>query len=112
MPLRRQETLLVRAKDFILDNLNKDLSIDDIAGAASMSKSHFIRRFRSQFGITPHQYVLNCRINSARKVLELGTPASEVAQAFGFADGSHFNRRFKRVYGMTPKQYQLQISRS
>ncbi|OEE50035.1 AraC family transcriptional regulator [Enterovibrio norvegicus] len=105
----RTESLLLRAKDYIQANLHKDIAIDDIANAASMSKFHFIRLFRAQFGITPHQYVLNCRINGARKALESGLPSSDVAQAFGFSDSSHLNRRFKRVYGMTPKQYQLQI---
>ncbi|WP_028022032.1 AraC family transcriptional regulator [Enterovibrio calviensis] len=109
VPARRQETLLLRAKDFIQANIDKDISIDDIANAASLSKFHFIRLFRAQFGITPHQYVLNCRINGARKALESGMQSSDVAQAFGFSDSSHFNRRFKRVFGMTPKQYQLQV---
>ncbi|MEZ8140927.1 AraC family transcriptional regulator [Enterovibrio norvegicus FF-33] len=108
-PSRRQDTLLLRAKEFIQCNLDKDMSIDDIANAASLSKFHFIRLFRAQFGITPHQYVLNCRINGARKALGSGMLSSDVAQAFGFADSSHLNRRFKRVYGMTPKQYQIQV---
>ncbi|KXF82933.1 AraC family transcriptional regulator [Enterovibrio coralii] len=106
----RKDTLLLRAKDYVQDNLSQDIGIDDIADAANMSKFHFIRQFRAQFGITPHQYILNCRINNARKALEAGVPSSEAAQQFGFADSSHFNRRFKRVYGMTPKQYQLQTT--
>lgn len=106
----RKDTLLLKAKDYIQANLHHDISIDDISLAANMSKYHFIRLFRSQFGITPHQYVLNCRINQARKALEIGTASIDVAQEFGFADSSHFNRRFKRVFGMTPKQYQLQLA--
>lgn len=80
-----------------------------MAQAAAMSKYHFIRLFHRQFGITPHQYVLNCRINAARKYLETGLPSSHVAQLSGFADNSHLNRHFKRTFGMTPKQYQLQL---
>ncbi|SKA64820.1 AraC family transcriptional regulator [Enterovibrio nigricans] len=109
-PSNRKDALLLRAKDFVQSNLNEDIGIDDIADAANMSKFHFIRQFRAQFGITPHQYILNCRINNARKALECGMPSSDVAQRYGFADTSHFNRRFKRVYGMTPKQYQLQTT--
>ncbi|WED24535.1 AraC family transcriptional regulator [Vibrio sp. JC009] len=109
-PDSRTDKLLIKAKEFIQANLHQDIAIDDIAAAANMSKFHFIRLFRSQFGITPHQYVLNCRINSARKALETGLPSIDVAQACGFADSSHLNRRFKRYFGMTPKQYQLQLS--
>ncbi|MDW6001424.1 AraC family transcriptional regulator [Vibrio mangrovi] len=109
-PQRRQDTLLTRAKEFINSQYQNNLSIDDIAAVASMSKYHFIRLFRAQFGITPHQYVVNCRINGAQKALESGLPATAVAQMFCFADVSHMNRRFKKLYGMTPKQYQNQLT--
>ncbi|MBD8512170.1 AraC family transcriptional regulator [Photobacterium sp. 2_MG-2023] len=110
-PTNRIDTLLLRAKEYIHAHLNQNISIDDIASAATMSKYHFIRLFRSQFGITPHQYVINCRINNARKALETGESVIDVATDCGFSDISHLNRRFKRSYGMTPKQYQLQITR-
>ncbi len=108
-PLTRKDRLLCQAKEYINDNLEQDISINDIAESASMSKYHFIRLFHRQFGITPHQYVLNSRINSARKWLEKGLSSSQVAQQSGFADISHLNRHFKRSFGMTPKQYQRQL---
>ncbi|BCL73354.1 transcriptional regulator [Vibrio nigripulchritudo] len=104
----RRETLLQRAKAFIHANAREDISIDDISHACNMSKYHLIRVFKAQYGMTPHQYVLNCRLNLARRFLELGKTATDIAQIAGFADSSHFNRRFKRVYGMTPAQYQKQ----
>jgi len=107
--VKRKETLLIRAKEYIHSHLEQDISIDDISQAANLSKFHFIRLFRTQFGITPHQYVLNCRLNLARKALEAGSRSSDVAHNSGFSDSSHLNRRFKRVFGMTPKQYQLQF---
>ncbi|MFG6177876.1 helix-turn-helix domain-containing protein [Halomonas sp. THAF12] len=108
-PARRADALLLRAKDYILAHLADDVSLDDISQAAHLSKYHFLRLFRQQFGITPHQYVLNCRINAARSALEAGAVPSDVAIRFGFADLSHFNRRFKRIYGMTPHQYQRSV---
>ncbi|KJY81804.1 AraC family transcriptional regulator [Vibrio galatheae] len=107
----RADKLLLRAKDYILANLANDISIDDIAQVANMSKFHFIRAFRECFCITPHQYVLNCRINYARRQLLAGHSATIAAVASGFADASHLNRNFKRVFGMTPKQFQLQLTR-
>lgn len=106
----KKDTLLLKAKDYIMANLANDISIDEIAAAATLSKYHFIRLFNQQFGITPHQYVLNCRINQARKYIESGFNVSRVALDTGFADNSHLNRHFKRVFGLTPKQYQLQLS--
>lgn len=104
----RTDVLLLRARDYIVANLDNDMSIDDIANVATMSKFHFIRTFCTQFGITPHQYVLNCRINHARKVLQTGVNATQAALSSGFSDVSHLNRNFKRVFAMTPKQFQLQ----
>ncbi|ELL4667469.1 AraC family transcriptional regulator [Vibrio fluvialis] len=105
----RKDTLLLRAKEYILSNLDQKLSVDDICLAANMSKFHFIRLFNEQFGMTPHQYVLNCRVNRAKQALEVGDKASDVAIDLGFADVSHLNRKFKRVFGITPHQYQRQL---
>ena len=62
--------------------------------------------FRRQFGITPHQYIVNNRINRAREALESGALLEDVVFDYRFSDLSHFNRRFKPIYGTTPKQYQ------
>lgn len=107
---RRADALLLRARDYVLAHLEEDVSLDDLSRAAHLSKYHFLRLFREQFGITPHQYVLNCRINAARGALETGTRPSDVACRYGFSDLSHFNRRFKRIYGMTPFQYQRNVN--
>lgn len=108
---RRPDALLGLAKEYIHAHLDTDISLDDISQAAHLSKYHFLRLFRQHYGITPHQYVINCRINAARSALDLGASLTQVALRYGFADLSHFNRRFKRIYGMTPHQYQRDIAR-
>ena len=108
----RPDALLGLAKEYIHAHLETDMSLDAICQAAHLSKYHFLRLFRQHYGITPHQYVINCRINAARSALDAGEPLNDVALRFGFADLSHFNRRFKRIYGMTPHQYQRDIARS
>jgi AraC-like DNA-binding protein len=105
-----KDTLLLRVREYIHDNIAKDISIDDLSLVANLSKYHFIRLFRKQFGQTPHKYVLNLKVNKARTLLETGASPSEVAQEFGFFDVSHLNRHFKRSFGITPKQYQLQLT--
>lgn len=107
--VRRADRLLVQAKAFIHENVDADLSLDDLSEAANLSKYHFVRLFRRQYGITPHQYLINCRINAARSALETGVSLADVVYRYGFSDLSHFNRRFKRIYGMTPKQYQASV---
>lgn len=107
----RPEALLGLAREYIHAHLEADISLDDISQAAHLSKYHFLRLFRQHYGMTPHQYVMNVRVNAARTALDQGAPLNEVALRFGFADLSHFNRRFKRIYGMTPHQYQRDITR-
>jgi len=99
-------------RDYIHAHLDSDLSMDQLCAVANMSKFHFIRLFRGRFGITPHKYVLSCRINKARKALEQGRTPTDTAQLCGFFDASHLNRRFKRAHGLTPRQYQLQFNGS
>lgn len=108
-PARRHpqvDRLLLRARDFIHAHVQQELSLEQISEQAAMSKYHFLRLFRQQFGMTPHQYVLNTRLNRAREALAAGQPLQDVVYDTGFSDLSHLNRRFKPVFGMTPRQYQ------
>lgn len=104
--VRRADRLLLQARDYIHANLMSDMSLDEISQQANLSKYHFLRMFREYYGITPHQYILNCRINKAREALEQGSSLEDIVFDYGFSDLSHLNRRFKPVYGMTPRQYQ------
>ncbi len=103
---RKVDQLLLRAKEYIHAHLLDDTSLDQISQHANLSKYHFLRLFREQFGMTPHQYIINCRVNRAREALEQGAALDDVVFDYGFADLSHFNRRFKPIFGTTPKRYQ------
>ncbi len=102
----RAELLLMRARDFIHDNILHNTSLEEISRHANLSKYHFLRLFNQHFGITPHQYILNCRLNRAREDLEAGAALDDIVFKYSFNDLSHFNRRFKPIFGVTPRQYQ------
>ncbi|WP_087024121.1 AraC family transcriptional regulator [Thaumasiovibrio subtropicus] len=104
---RKSDRLIQTAKSFVQASFQQDITIEDIAQTANMSKYHFIRLFRTQQGITPHQYVINCRVNYAKRRLEKGDDINTIALDSGFSDVSHLNRRFKPFFGLTPKQYQM-----
>ena len=105
----RIDALLMIVRDYIHDNIQEDITIEDLSRVANISKFHLIRIFRRQFGLTPHKYIINHRINKVRNALKKGTSATHVAHEFGFFDTSHLNRHFKQAYGVTPTQYQTQI---
>lgn len=92
------------ATDYVGDNLEKDLKLADIAGAAHMSPYHFTRLFKESTGLTPHRYVIERRVQRAKELLRGTTlPIAEISLLCGFANQSHLNRHFKRVFGVTPK---------
>ena len=89
--------------EFIDKNLSKSLSLEDIASICDLSPSHFTRLFRSSTSLTPHQYLLRKRIDTAQGLLiESGMSISEIAFECGFADQVHFTQAFRRFAGKTP----------
>lgn len=72
----------------------------------TMSQSHFTRQFKQSLGITPHQYVIQCRVERARLLLQRGElTIRQVATVVGFVDQSHLTYHFKRILGITPNQF-------
>jgi AraC family transcriptional regulator len=96
---------LVRAVEYIQDQLDSDLTVSGIAQAVYMSPYHFTRLFKESTGQSPHQYVVEARVRKAKELLTTGKfTISEVAFHVGFADQSHLTRHFKRVFGLPPKR--------
>ena len=82
------------------------LSLEQLSAQSGISRYAIIRLFKRNFGLTPHAFQLNLRINQARDRLKGGSSVVEIAYDLGFSDQSHFHRVFKSLTGVTPKQYQ------
>ena len=103
--LGREAGPIRRARGAIDDLYMQDLTLDELAGVAGLSRYHFLRAFRREGGVTPHAYLTSRRIAAAKGFLAGDAPLSEVALACGFYDQSHFSRAFKGCTGVTPGQY-------
>jgi AraC family transcriptional regulator len=96
---------LVRAVEYIQDQLAADLTVSGIAQAVDMSPYYFTRLFKESTGQSPHQYVVEVRVRKAKELLTTGKfTISEAAHRVGFVDQSHLTRHFKRVFGLPPKR--------
>lgn len=84
-----------------------NVSLDDLAQVAGLSKYHFLRQFSQVVGMTPGAYLRMLRLcHAARKLRTTDMPILEVALSVGFADHPSFSRAFARHMGMTPSEYQ------
>lgn len=88
------------------------VSMSEMAELVGLSATHFNRRFRQLFRMTPTQYLLSIRVQEARRLLVTTdqTPA-DIAHRVGFSDQSHLTHRFKRATGMTPVAYRKRFRR-
>lgn len=81
------------------------LTVSDLAQSCGLGTSHFIRRFKAAFQLTPGHYLLDLRVKGARQLLAQGMALAEAAHAMGFADQAHLQRAFKAHHAMTPGRY-------
>jgi len=97
---------LRRVREFIEAHLAENISIQALATIAGLSVYHFARAFKQSEGITPHGYLVKCRVRRAQDLLAAtDLSLSEVALASGFADQSHCARRFREHVGVAPGSY-------
>ncbi len=96
------------AVNYINKNLAKQITLDDIAHAASMSRSYVSSYFKLVTGVSPYEYLLTARVEKAIKLLKkTELSVTEIAQKCGFGSLSSFNKTFRRNLGVTPREYRL-----
>lgn len=93
-------------RNYILENVGRELSLEALADQARMSPFHFSRQFKRYAGVSPHTYLVNARINTARFYLASSDlTVKEIAFSCGFSSVSSFCTSFKKNVGITPLDY-------
>ncbi|VXC73913.1 Transcriptional regulator, AraC family [Pseudomonas sp. 8Z] len=95
-----------RAKELLTSSLSGRLYIAEVAQQCAMSRSHFSRAFKQSTGLSPQDWVLNLRIETAQHLLSQSNRSlTEIGQDCGFCDQAHFTRTFNRLLGVSPNRW-------
>lgn len=112
-PASRSRTLdaqrLERVMEHINAHLGDEITVDELASVASLSRFHFSRKFKATVGQSPSSFVSRSRLELAKLLLSRGASISDTAFACGFSSESNFVRSFRRAVGITPGQYRTTI---
>lgn len=104
-PAEEATDRIARVTRMMRDRHAEELSLDDLAAEAGLSRHHLIRAFRRELRMTPHAYLLSLRVQAARRRLRAGEAPAEVAAATGFCDQAHLTHAFKARLGVAPGAY-------
>ncbi len=101
--LSRREMEIVR--DFIDANLANNIRVADLSDLVSMSPNRFTKALQATIGLAPYAYMTARRMESAKALLAVGTPATETALFVGYTNPSKFSAAFKRFVGCAPSEW-------
>lgn len=102
---KSQIDIAISTKKYMDTNFDKKISIKLLASLQFTSKYHLIRVFKKYYGVTPRQYLINKRIEKAKKILKTGKSVSETCYLIGFDSINSFSNLFKAKTGMSPSIY-------
>ncbi len=87
---------------YIAGHMDEDLSVGRLSRLAGYSGQYFIRHFKRLVGMTPHRYIIRCRLREAERKLRAGVAPAEIARLTGYGDAARFGRAFRKEFGMPP----------
>ena len=92
-----------RSKDLMNERIESDISLVELANECRLSRSHFARAFKKTTGQSPHVWLMQRRVQNAKRLLtELESAISDIALACGFSDQSHLTKVFSKLTGAPP----------
>lgn len=104
-PNPQEHRAIQLVKEYLHDNFNTSVSLEQLANLTGLNRSYLIRIFCQSVGMPPYTYLNQVRIEKAKQLLSQEMTLADVAIAVGMSDQSHLNRHFKRIVGVTPGRY-------
>ena len=102
-----------RVTEYVEANLERGLTLRELAGVVELSTHHFLRMFKRALGLTPYQYVLERRVERAKELLhDQSASLAEIGLSTGFCNQSHFTSAFHRLVGATPAEFQRLVAKT
>ncbi len=102
----RDRRRAVEAALWLEHHAHEPIDLERVSGEAGLSPFHFLRLFARVLGLTPHQYLVRCRLRHAARLLADPAPSiTDIAFDVGFADLSNFVRTFRRAAGVSPRAF-------
>ena len=103
------EYYIKEAINYIEQNFQNNISIEDIAAVCGINRSYFGKIFRSIVGQSPQEFLINYRMIKATELLKLTSLSiADIGSAVGYENQLHFSRAFKNVYGVSPRDWRNQ----
>jgi len=102
---------LVRVRDYVHAELQQGPTLDELARVAGLSRAHLAREFATTFGVPPHQYLVQLRLEHAKRALARGTSVTETCLEVGFESLGSFSASFHRRVGVSPREWQRRTRR-
>ena len=99
---RGQIKQISKAVEFVYQNIDKALSVDDMASVVNMSTSGFHKKFKEVMHLSPLQYAKSVKLNRARNYIIDGRNANEAGFLVGYKSSAQFSREYKRHFGVAP----------
>ena len=99
-----------RAVNTIMDHLQEELTLEELAREAALSVSRFKQKFKQQMGQSPRSFI-NCqKVEAAKRLLAEGVSVTETAMELGFSSSSYFSTVFRRYTTLSPRQFAESVS--
>ncbi|WP_299380207.1 AraC family transcriptional regulator [uncultured Kiloniella sp.] len=103
---QHRDPRLNRVIEYIEDNLEKQITLDELANVATMSRYHFAKMFKDLTELPPHRFLAERRIEKAKSLLMTSRDSTaEIAYQVGYNSQSNFTQTFRRLTGITPAKY-------